>query len=84
MVDLNELQKEIDSLLESETDESLMNWYMSKKFPDYKKVLGSGKFQSLAIGTLCTRVNQTSAKTNTVNDLNSETEPINTKYALAA
>lgn len=43
MIDLNELQKEIDDLLDNETNESLLKWYMSKKFPNYQKVMGEGE-----------------------------------------
>ncbi|RZS71653.1 hypothetical protein [Pseudobacter ginsenosidimutans] len=47
MVDLNKLQAQIDSLLENETDESILNWYLDQKVEKYKNLLGEGKFSNL-------------------------------------
>ena len=58
MVDLKVLQDEIDNLLEKETDDSLLEWYMSKKFPDFRHLLGEGNFFNL-MQELCSEVTQT-------------------------
>lgn len=59
MIDLKKLEREIDDLLESETEESILNWYMSKKFPTYKTQLGEGEFHTLSIPDLYSKVIQT-------------------------
>lgn len=47
MLDLSKLEKEIDALLESETDESLTNWLFNKRFGALNEILGTGTFVSL-------------------------------------
>lgn len=47
MIDLKVLQLEIDSLLDNETDESLMQWYANQNISNYKDFLGAGEFINL-------------------------------------
>ena len=47
MIDLDKLQLEIDDLLESETNESILNWYINQSVAKYKKYLGEGDFYTL-------------------------------------
>lgn len=47
MIDLKKLQQKIDDLWERETDESLLNWYVSKRFPAFKEILGEGSFEEI-------------------------------------
>lgn len=47
MIDLNKLQQEIDDLFESETDESILNWYMTRKFSSHNSLLGKGHFYNI-------------------------------------
>ena len=47
MLDLSKLEKEIDALLESETEETLSSWLFNKRFGALNKILGTGTFVSL-------------------------------------
>ena len=82
MVDLKELQKEIDNLLDNETDESLLNWYMSKRFPDYKTILGAGEFYNSGLKPMCIEVGQATVYTPINIDKASVT--IENQYSMAA
>jgi len=47
MIDLEKLEKDIDTLLASETSNSLSNWLLKKRFGNLNSVLGNGTFVSL-------------------------------------
>ena len=47
MIDLNKLDKEIDSLFENETGDSLTKWLLSKRFGNIYNLIGKGTFVSL-------------------------------------
>ncbi len=47
MIDLEKLERDIDTLLESETGNSLSNWLLKKRFGNLNSVLGKGTFVSL-------------------------------------
>jgi len=80
MVDLNELQKEIDALIDNETDDSLLNWYMAKQFPSYKSLLGDGDFVDFKINAISIRVEPTKISLIIKEDAFIN----NTKFAMAA
>ena len=76
MIDLENLEKKIDALLESETEESLTTWLFNKRFGNLNKLLGEGTFISLKGKTFpvfITPINKTkptSASNNTPNTPN--------------
>ncbi len=49
MIDLDKLNNEIDSLLETETEQSLANWLHNKRYSSLKKLLGEGVFVSMEV-----------------------------------
>jgi hypothetical protein len=81
MIDLKELQKEIDELLDNETDESLLNWYMSKKFASCKAVLGEGTFGNLDVQSISTETKPVSVR---AMELGTNTLEPTSQYAMAA
>ncbi len=52
MIDLNILQKEIDFVLDLETNDSLSNWFLQKKFSSITTIIGEGAFVSTSMPTL--------------------------------
>ncbi len=47
MIDLKKIEEKIDSLLETETKESLTNWLISKRSKKLNQILGRGTFVGL-------------------------------------
>lgn len=48
MIDLQELERKIDVLLENETKDSLTAWLLNKRFVNLTELLGKGTFVGLA------------------------------------
>ena len=48
MKDLDKLQKKIDALLASETEESLTEWLFKERYGDLSHILGKGSFVSIS------------------------------------
>jgi len=55
MIDLKKIEARVDSLLESETKDSLTNWLLNKRNRDLNEILGDGRFVSLQhhLSTFC-------------------------------
>jgi hypothetical protein len=48
MIDLQELDKEIDVLLNNETKDSLTTWLLNKRYSNLTELLGKGSFVGLS------------------------------------
>lgn len=64
MIDLQELEKEIDVLLENETKDSLTSWLLNKRFSNLSQMLGKGSFVGLANQSAALMVQQKPANFN--------------------
>jgi hypothetical protein len=83
MINLEELEKEIDALLESETTESLKKWVREQNNLSVSCYLGNGDFMPLTqhpVSLIVENVSQEEIKPLPIEDTNSG----NTQYATAA
>jgi len=80
MIDLNKLDKEIDSLFENETGDSLTKWLLSKRFGNIYNLIGKGTFVSLNKQSKAIFVTKKTATFNQDSNYSSD-NPINRKAA---
>ncbi len=47
MLDLKQMEEAVDALLAKETEESMFNWLLTKRYPGLMEFLGGGTVQEL-------------------------------------
>jgi len=68
MIDLNELDKRIDELFETETSDSLTEWLLNERLGNVKILLGAGSFFDMVTTEQTLTFNKNHAVYNSEND----------------
>lgn len=84
MLDLKKIEKEIDNLLASETQESLRNWLNSQNEANVDSYLGEGKYLETLLSEVSCIVDTNTHNMGVIMESCDGIEPGKTQYAMAA